>query len=83
MNDINVTTSEFSNFATLYPGMPNSEFSSQIESGLVANGCEVIEGYDFAGGRGQYGVYRIMENSGPRDIIIEKMSPKMIKIDNN
>lgn len=52
-----------------------------IANGYI-NGCSVIEGYDFAGGRGQYGVYRIMENGGPRDITIQKMNAKMIKIDN-
>ncbi len=47
------------------------------------NGSKVIAGFDFAGGRGQYGVYRIMENSGPKDITIEKLSEKLIKVDNN
>ena len=53
-----------------------------ITEGYI-NGCKVIGGFDFAGGRGQYGIYRIMENRGPRDITIEKMSPKMIKVDNS
>lgn len=52
-----------------------------IGNGYI-NGCKVVDGFDFAGGRGQYGVYRIMENSGPRDITIEKLTDKMIKVDN-
>ena len=53
-----------------------------IANGYI-NGCKVVDGFDFAGGRGQYGVYRIMEGSGPRDITIEKLTDKMIKVDNN
>ena len=52
-----------------------------ITEGYV-NGCKVIGGFDFVGGRGQCGIYRIMENAGPRDIKIERMTLKMILVDN-
>lgn len=52
-----------------------------ITDGYV-NGCKVIGGFDFIGGRGQCGIYRIMENAGPRDIKIERMTLKMILVDN-
>lgn len=53
-----------------------------IHDGYI-NGCKVVEGFDFVGGRGAKGVYRIIEDVGPRDITIEKLTDKMIKVDNN
>ena len=53
-----------------------------ITDGYI-NGCKVIGGFDFVGGRGQYGVYRIMENVGPKDIKIQSVTYKMIQVDDN
>lgn len=51
-----------------------------IHDGSI-NDCPVVAGFDFAGGRGQYGTYRIQQADGPRDITIERLSEGSIKVD--
>ncbi|MDY2684825.1 MAG: hypothetical protein SOV43_01470 [Selenomonadaceae bacterium] len=51
-----------------------------IHDGII-NNCPVIAGFDFIGGRGQCGTYRIRQASGPRDIKIERISENTIKVD--
>ncbi len=51
-----------------------------IHDGTI-NGCPVIAGFDFAGGRGQCGTYRIQQAAGPRDIKIERIRKGAIRVD--
>lgn len=53
-----------------------------IHNGTI-NDCPVIAGFDFAGGRGQCGTYRIQQASGPKDIKIERMSENSIRVNNS
>lgn len=51
-----------------------------IHNGTI-NSCPVIAGFDFAGGRGQHGTYRIQQAAGPRDITIERLREDTIRVD--